>query len=58
MVCLRCRTLPKEERHLYSYLNRRQALRGLCAAIAEAIRNDTALVDKLLQPTGCLALFG
>jgi hypothetical protein len=50
MFCQKCRNLPKEKRPLYSYLNRALALRLICRALADAIRQDTNLIHALMQP--------
>ncbi|HVK08987.1 MAG TPA: recombinase family protein, partial [Gemmataceae bacterium] len=48
MTCMVCRNLPKETRPLQNYLPRALALRKVCEAIAEAIRADTGLVEKIV----------
>jgi DNA invertase Pin-like site-specific DNA recombinase len=50
MFCAKCRTLPKAKRPLYSYLNRALALKLICQAIADAIREDRRLIDDLMKP--------
>jgi DNA invertase Pin-like site-specific DNA recombinase len=50
MFCQKCRNLPKEKRPLYSYLNRALALRLICRALADAIRQNSNFIEALMQP--------
>lgn len=55
MVCMKCRVQPKAKRFLYTYLNRALALKLICGAIADAVREDEALVRDLQQPARAAA---
>lgn len=50
MYCQWCRNLPKGKRPLYSYLNRALALRLICRALADALRQDGNLIEELKRP--------
>jgi DNA invertase Pin-like site-specific DNA recombinase len=50
MLCQKCRNMPKAKRPLYSYLNRALALKSICQAVADAIREDRRLIDELMKP--------
>jgi DNA invertase Pin-like site-specific DNA recombinase len=49
MCCPICMTLPRATRPLITYLNRMQATRQVCAAIAARIRSDAALVPAIIR---------
>ncbi len=50
MFCMRCHHLPREERPIFSYLNRARALRCICQALATAMRMDAPLIAELTDP--------
>jgi hypothetical protein len=49
MVCPVCQGLPVEQRPLFSFLNRRLALRQTCQKLAELIRADPSLVQEAVH---------
>lgn len=48
MHCPSCRRLPRDQRPLYSILNRRLAVELLCRTLADLIRLDAGLVEAAL----------
>lgn len=48
MHCPSCRRLPRDNRPLYSLLNRRLALQLLCRKLVELIQADVALVENVM----------
>lgn len=48
MVCPVCQGMKAEDRSLFSQLNRKVALEGLCNKLSKLIQEDTQLVDQII----------
>lgn len=49
MICPSCRRLKPEKRHLFTYLNRTDAVRMTCEKLAELVRADEDIVQQIVE---------